>query len=130
MKRTALKRKTPLKAHKRLNPISKKLLGEYPIYRQLIARLRELCDNKSELDGSNPDWQSSFRVDPHHINGRDGDLFLDPFNIIMLTRHQHDIEGGQIPGEKVGKEKLLATVYALRIKQGFKPTPKEARWLN
>jgi len=124
VKHTALKRKTPLKAHKRLNPVSKKLLGEYPKYRKLITRLRDLCENKSELDGSNPDWQSSFRVEPHHIQGRDGDLFLDPFNIIMLNRTQHDIEGGQRKGKKVGKEKLLAIVYDLRIKQGF--TPKEA----
>jgi len=121
MKRTALKRKTPLKAHKRLNPISKKMQVELKEYFELTAKLRELCDNKSELDGSNPDWQSGNRVDPHHINGRDGDRFLDPFQIIMLTRTQHDIEGGQIPGDKVGKDKLLATVYDLRIKQGFIP---------
>ena len=125
MKRTALKRRTPLKAHKRLNPISKKTAAEFPKYIKLIARLRELCDNKSELDGSNPDWQSGSRVEPHHINGRDGDRFLDPFQIIMLNRTQHDLEGGQIKGEKVGKEKLLAIVYDLRIKQGF--IPKEAR---
>jgi len=121
MKRTALKRKTPLKAHKRLNPISKKMKVELKEYFALTAKLRELCDNKSELDGSNPDWQSDYRVEPHHINGRDGDLFLDPFNIIMLNRTQHNIEQGQIKGEKVGKEKLLAIVYDLRIKQGFKP---------
>jgi len=119
MKQTPLKRKTPLKAHKRLNPISKKTMAEYPVYRKLIARLRDLCENKSELDGSNPDWQSNWRVEPHHIQGRDGDLFLDPFNIIMLNRTQHDIEGGQRKGDKVGKEKLLAIVYDLRIKQGF-----------
>ena len=125
MKRTALQRRTPLKAHKGLNPISKKMQGELKEYFELTAKLRELCDNKSELDGSNPDWQSNHRVDPHHINGRDGDRFLDPFQIIMLNRTQHDIEGGQIKGDKLGKEKLLALVYDLRIKQGF--LPKEAR---
>ena len=121
MKRTALKRQTPLKAYKGLNPISKKMRRELKEYYVLIAKLRELCDNKSEIDGSNPDWQSDFRVDPHHINGRDGDLFLDPFNIIMITRTQHALEGGQIKGKKVGKGKLLTIVYDLRIKQGFEP---------
>jgi hypothetical protein len=121
MKRVALKRKTPLKAHKRLSPISKKTAAEFPKYLALTQKLRELCDNKSEIDSSNPDWQSEWKVEPHHIQGRDGDLFLDPFNIIMLTRTQHDIEQGQIPGQKVGKEKLLAIVYDLRIKQGFVP---------
>lgn len=121
MKRTELKRKTPLKAHKGLRPMSKKLMDEFPKYSKLISRLRRLCNNKSELSGKNPNWQSDFKVDPHHIEGRDGDRFLNPFKIIMLTRHEHDIEGGQIPSKKVGKRELLAIVNVLRLNQGFKP---------
>lgn len=106
---------------------------QMPAYRELIWKLRRLCHNKSELDGASPDWQSHYYVEPHHINGRNGDLFLDSFNIIMLTRTQHDLEEGRIPGQKVGKVKLLAIVHELRIKQGFKPKENDSgrpRWAS
>lgn len=122
MKHTPLKRKTPLKAHKRINRISKKRLEESKEYFDLIARLRIMCDNKSELSGANPDWQSEFMVDPHHIGGRAGSKYLDPFNIIMLTRPEHDREEGKIKGAKPhSKVYLLALVRPIRIEQGFKP---------
>ena len=92
-----------------------------PGYNKLVAKLRDLCDNKSEIDGSNPDWQYDFMVEPHHILGRTGDLLTDPFNIIMLTRTQHDIEEGKIIGKKLGKDYLLKLVAARRIEQGFRP---------
>ena len=91
-----------------------------PEYIRLIKKLRELCDNKSELSGANPDIWSNYLAEPHHIRGRVGSLFLDPYNIILLTRFEHDIEEGKIRGEKIGKERLLQLVKALRDKQGFK----------
>ena len=92
-----------------------------PKYNTLIMVLRVLCNNKSELSNKSPDWQSNYRVEPHHINGRNGERLLDPFGIILLTRTEHDIEEGKIKGKKAGKEKLLALVKDIRIKQGFIP---------
>jgi len=104
---------------KRLKPISDKRKAQLPEYHFLVNRLRALCFNKSELSGDNPDWQSKWLLDPQHINGKNGKRFLDPFNLILLTRTEHDIEGGKIKGEKVGKEKLLEIIRPIRIKQGF-----------
>ena len=92
-----------------------------PKYNKLINRLRELCNNQSELSGDSPDWQSNYQAEPHHIDKRNGKRLLNPFGIIMLTRPEHDLEEGKIKGEKVGKEKLLAIVKDIRIKQGFIP---------
>lgn len=105
----------------KLRPISQKRAAQLPEYNALIKKLRTLCGNKSELDGSKPDWQSGYVVDPHHILGR-GKHFLDPFSIIMLTRTQHDTEEGKIKGVKYGEALLLKLVQAIRIKQGFNPS--------
>jgi hypothetical protein len=108
------------KPRAKIKPVSdkmKKLLYEYNL---LINKLRYLCNNTSELDGAYADWQSDFKIEPHHIGGRRGKLLLDPFNIIMLNRTQHDIEQGKIKGAKHSKQELLAIVKKIRISQGFK----------
>ena len=101
--------------------ISDKRKALLPEYYTLVSGLVDLCRNKSELSGMSPDWQSGFVVDPHHIQCRIGKLYLDPFNIIMLTRIEHDIEEGKIKGVKIGKERLLEIVREHRIGQGYKP---------
>lgn len=89
-------------------------------YNELIKRLRFLCGNSSELSGQNPDWQSGWKVEPHHIGGRNGDRLLNPFNIILLTRVEHDIQEGKINGQKpLSKKELSNIVSPLRIAQGF-----------
>ena len=108
-------RKTPLK------PISNKRQVQLREYYTLVTKLRELCHNKSELNGHRPDWQSLYLVDPHHIGGRNGERLLDPFGIILLTRTEHDIQEGKINGVKLSEEDLYNIVYPLRIAQGFKP---------
>lgn len=109
-------RRTPLRR------VSKKRQTVMPAYINLINKLRELCDNKSELSGKSPDWLSGYKVEPHHVNGRRGKLLLDPFGIIMLVRIEHDIEEGKIKGKKVGKERLLEIVKEKRLAQGFVPS--------
>lgn len=101
--------------------ISKQRQKEMPEYTKLINRLRTSCGNVSELSGYAADWQSDYKVEPHHIRGRRGKSLLNPFGIIMLTRHEHDLEEGKIKGEKVGEETLLGIVKEIRLKQGFKP---------
>ena len=65
------------------------------------------------------DWQTDWFVEPHHIGGRIGKKFLDPYNIILVTRHEHDIEEGKVKGVKVGELELYRIVRAIRIGQGF-----------
>jgi hypothetical protein len=132
MKRTPLKRigkkkigqgniySTFNKPRVKLKPVSDKTAKILREYNKLVNLLRKLCNNKSEFDGALPDWTSEWKVEPHHIGGRSGKLLLNPFNIIMLDRNRHDIEQGQIKGDKHSKQELLDIVKPLRIKQGFK----------
>jgi len=91
-------------------------------YTELIKTLRHLCENKSELSGQNPDWQSRYLIEPHHIDRRNGDGLLDPFNIILLTRTEHDRQEGKINGQKpLSNYELYRIVFPLRISQGFNP---------
>jgi len=103
----------------RLRQVSPKRVVQLRKLKQLTERLCYLCGNRSELGGLHPDWKSNYKVDPHHINGRDGKRLLDPFGIIMLTRDEHMVEDGQMKGKKVGKEKLLEIVKEKRLRQGF-----------
>lgn len=89
-----------------------------PIYNVLIVELRRMCGNKSELSGANPDYQSGYLIEPHHIRGRIGKRFLNPFNIILLTRFEHTIENDHKQGCHTPEE-LERIVKPLRISQGY-----------
>jgi len=93
--------------------VSKKRRIEVRKYRILEIELRQKCENLSELSGRTPDWQSDYLVEGHHITGRTGKKVYNPFNIIMLTRSEHDtIKKTHTEAE------LLALVRRIRIKQG------------
>lgn len=101
---------------KALKPISDKRQEERNKYYVLVEKLYYLCSNRSELSGKQGDWQTGWNVEPHHIMGCRGIKLYDPFNIIMLTRPEHDtIRQTHI------EEELLAMIRPLRIKQGFEP---------
>jgi len=103
-----------------MKKISDKRKAELPAYNKLVRKLRELCGNKSEISGDPPDWRTSYKIEAHHIQGRLGKLFTDPFNIICLTRKEHEIEMRlykDIPA--LGTEYLLELVKGIRIQQGF-----------
>jgi hypothetical protein len=102
-----------------INKISKKRNSEMMAYNLLVAKLRVLCNNQSELTGASPDWQSDYLVEPHHIQGRSGKLYLDPFNLILITRQEHDIQGGRVKGYKYSKEELLNHIRPIRMRQEF-----------
>jgi hypothetical protein len=125
MKCTTLKRHTPLKrraglkSYTNLNRISKKQRAKLAKLADLITLLRRYCHNRSELSGKRPDWKSGYIVDPHHIGGRSGRHLLNPFEIIMLTRDEHDIEQEHRPGCHT-KEELFNIVRLIRLAQGFK----------
>ena len=110
----------PLKASKSVNKVSSKRKKLLPAYKKLISELGKRCHNMSELSGAIPDWQTGGKVEPHHINGRTGGLFTNPFNIIMLTRTEHDIEEGNNRLIKPHSKKvLLKLVRDKRLKQGY-----------
>ena len=84
----------------------------------LKTHLRLLCGNKSELSGEAPDWQSGLMLEPHHICGRVGKHLLNPFEIVMVTRNEHNVLQKHNSFEE--KQKLLAIIKILRLKQGFR----------
>ena len=106
--------------HTPIKVISDKRRAELLKYKRLLIKLWHGCNNKSELSGKNPDWQSNYQVDPHHIAGRLGALLYDPFNIIMLTRPEHDVQEGKTRGDKIPDGVLRNIVRPIRTGQGFK----------
>lgn len=96
-----------------LRPQSAKGKVRQTNWKVLEGELRIQCQNRSELDGSRPRWPN-FNVEGHHIKGRTGSLLLNPLNVIMLTRIQHD----QIVYRD--KDELLELVKGIRLKQGYK----------
>lgn len=108
--------KTGIRMWNGLRRVSKKRQKALPEYNALMTKLRALCNNRSEISGDKPNWQSNYLVDPHHIQGRVGELLIDPFNIILLTRPEHDDQDSNTYDDK---KALLKLIEPVRIKQGF-----------
>ena len=100
-----------------LRQVGKKRQKKLREYNKLVGKLRTMCGNKSELSGGKPTWEFGYKVEPHHIMGRTGEMLTDPFNIIMLTSSEHTEQDGNTNDEKM---KLLAFIKPIRLKQGFK----------
>ena len=99
---------------KAIRPISKKLQTKLPEYRRLVDELKILCMNRSELSGESP-------IEPHHIMGRIGDRLTDVWNIILLTRNEHNEQDGNTYEQK---QELLGYVKIIRLRQGYKKEGK------
>lgn len=124
MKRTALKAKSKTRAAKER------------IYFGIVAQLKDGCRKdddtfRSELppfnqaqviySGGNP----IPITETHHILGREGALYLDPFNMIELLPQEHDdFTNERGVSKNFTKAQLLALVEPIRIKQGFVKTPE------
>ncbi len=100
----------------KLRPVSKKLQKKLPEYRHIVDELKKLCKNRSEISGNRGDFRTDFQVEPHHIQGRTGKLLTDVFNIVMVTRSEHDKQDGNTYKEKT---ELLHLVHQIRIRQGY-----------
>lgn len=117
-----LERRITLKVRKRrgwnssLKPVNERRQAELDKFYALDKILRPKTKGRSELNGSRGDYRTGFGVEPHHIRGRRGKRVYDPFNIIYLTRAQHDTIKLMH-----SEEELEAIVKPIRIKQGFKP---------
>lgn len=79
-----------------------------------------LSGNKSELSKNHPDFRG---LQNHHIGGRIGKLYLNPFNMIILTADEHDYEEAHKTQER--KEYLANFIKPIRIQQGYKPEDYE-----
>ena len=75
-----------------IKPISKKRQKEQPEYTKISNELKVKANYRSELSGDKPDWRG---IQCHHINGRVGIDYIDPFNMIILTATEHDREESQ-----------------------------------
>ena len=100
-----------------IRPISKKRFKQLREYTKLKDIFREKCGNVSELSGDNPDWQTTFNAEPHHITGRTGEKLINPFNVILVTRLEHIELQSKMNWDK--KRELLAFIKPIRIAQGY-----------
>ena len=90
--------------------VSKKRSMELAKYAVLLAKLCLMNGTTSELSGKPAQ-------DCHHIDGRNGKRVYDPFNVILVTREEHDWETAHHSFERI--QELKAIVKEIRIKQGF-----------
>jgi hypothetical protein len=86
--------------------ISLKRQSELKEYHILIERI----GNVSDLSG--------LPAEHHHITGCNGKRLTNPFNIICLTRAEHDNEQAHHTYER--ERELLAIVRPIREGQGFR----------
>ena len=100
----------------RMRPVSKKMKARLLEYHALVEKLRSECNNRSELSGDKGCWRTNFSVEPHHIMGRTGKRLTDVFNILMVTRSEHDAQDGN---NHQAKQKLLEYIRPIREKQGY-----------
>lgn len=98
-----------------MKPISPKRQAQLDEYYALRHTLIEYANKRSELDG-----RLSDNLEPHHIDGRRGKRLTDPFNIILLSRFQHETEGANHNWERIAE--LKAKVRPIRLRQGFVDT--------
>jgi len=77
MKRTALKRKTPLKAHKRLNPVSPKQAAVNELWHEVtdqkaaeLGFICQWCHEPGQRDNPNRIFPPMAYLDGHHIKKR------------------------------------------------------------
>ncbi len=95
----------------RMRPVSKKMKARLFEYHALVEKLRSECNNRSELSGDKGDWRTDYNVEPHHIMGRTGKRLTDVFNILMVTRSEHD---AQDSNNHQAKQKLLEYIRTVR----------------
>ena len=97
--------------------ISDKRAAQLADYDKLISNLAAFALYRTELEEAPSVWNPTARLEAHHIDGRRGDRLLDPFNIIIVTAEQHREIHQHNTWEQ--KQKLLALVKEIRLRQGF-----------
>ena len=111
----AIKKRDGLKKSP-LAKMSAKTADIMPEYRRLVKRLKILSRGFSELSG---EYIGADSLEPHHIDHRNGAKLTDVFNVILLSRKEHEgfTNGGWY--KDYPKEELLAKVRRIRLAQGF-----------
>ena len=100
---------------KQINRISKRRTKERQQYVKISNELKTKANYRSELSGDKADWRG---IQCHHINGRNGTDYLNPFNMIILNAVEHDLEEKHKTPER--KEFLLRFIKPIRLLQGYK----------
>ena len=92
MKRTPLRRFTPLRRKTRLAPISHKRIEEYRAYVDAVARCVASQGFNCQARRLWPEIACGGPLDCHHIAQRSTHphLRLDPENFLMICRRHHD----------------------------------------
>ena len=85
-----------------------------------LGRLKEKADFKSELSGELPTTYNPLVT--HHIKGRTGILYTDPFNLIVCLQSEHQTNKDAIHKHNTPekKQELMDIVRPIRLKQGYK----------
>lgn len=97
----------------RINPVSKKRQERLDEYYPLRDKLISLANGVSELSGKRG------LLEPHHVDGREGGLLLDPFNILLVLPVEHRAIQEYRSSYGYSKEYLLWLVKSIRSRQGF-----------
>jgi hypothetical protein len=110
---------TKRKTRQRINPVSKRRKKEKPEYIKISNELKEKAGYKSELSGKTPtefDW-----LECHHINGRTGKDYIDPYNLLVCLHSEHQTDKDSIHKHNSYEKKLelLAMVKIIREEQGY-----------
>ncbi len=99
-----------------MRPVSKKMQARLLEYHRLVEQLRDECNNRSEISGERGNWETNWDVEPHRICGRTGKRFLDVFNLLLITRAEHNEMDGN---NHQTKQRLLEYIKPIRKRQGY-----------
>ena len=111
-KRYTLKRKPINKVSKKRQPLVRE-------YKKICEELKIRSGYKSELSGEKATAYNWLEV--HHINGRNGKDYIDPFNLIVVLNNEHQTGEDAIHKHNTYelKQTLLQLVYQIRLEQGY-----------
>jgi hypothetical protein len=110
------------RGRKPLRKVSPKQSKENAECQKIVNQLRDLCGDKSELQGVMTYKRNSHNTEPHHLKGRHGKHLINPFEILMCYANQHDYRQKHL---KETRETDLQLVREIRLRQGFKEADYE-----
>lgn len=99
----------------RIAPVSSKRKAQNAEYSKICAQLKDLTGDISEYSGLEA---TCWPLECHHICGRTNGKLLDPFNILVCKRSEHEeIHEHNTHEQKLRLQEIVRTI---RLRQGFK----------
>jgi len=104
----------------KIKPVSNKRSKEQPEYTKISNELKEKAGYKSELSTKSPSKYNPLVI--HHILGRNGNNYTNPFALLVCLESEHQTNEDAIHKHNSyeKKQELLSIVKPIRIEQGFK----------